>query len=112
VSSSSFKIHKNGSKRHEDERVYGENPGGCVFIPLLQEAWEETFYRRLGDMLSYKRDLPYSIIMGWLRCKLSFALLRSCIPCIQGSRSSKHHAIRDTMDIALACSEGCVPQQQ
>ena len=74
---------------------------------MAREA--QTFYKRLVDMLSRKRDLPYSSLMGWLRCKLSFAILRSAIMCIRGSRSSLHHPMRDATDIALACSEGHVP---
>ena len=35
------------------------------------EREAQTFYKRLADMLSLKRDMPYSSLMGWLRCKLS-----------------------------------------
>lgn len=109
-------------KRHEDEkkRVYGQRVLEIehgVFTPLVlsttggmgREA--KVFYKRLADMLSYKRDLPFSILMGWLRCKLSFAVLRSAVMCIRGSRSSRMHPIRDATDITLACSEGCVLEQ-
>ena len=44
------------------------------------------FYKRLANLLSAK--LSYGIMMGWLRCKLSFSLLRSAIMCIRGARSS------------------------
>ena len=109
-------------KRHEDEkkRVYGQRIleiEHAVLTPLVFSTTGgmgrecQTFYKRLADMLSCKRDLPYSSVMGWLRCKLSFAILRSAILCIRGSRSSRHRPIRDHTDIALACSEGCVPQQ-
>ncbi len=108
-------------KRHEDEkkRVYGQRIleiEHSVFTPLVFSTTGgmgrecQTFYKRLADMLSIKRDLPYSHVMGWLRCKLSFAILRSAVMCIRGSRSSRHHPIKDTTDITLACSEGCVPQ--
>ena len=63
------------------------------------EAWgsreAQTFYKRLADMLSNRREVPYSTLMGWLRCKLSFAILRSAVMCIRGSRSSWHHPIKD-----------------
>ena len=36
----------------------------------------------------------YSIIMGWLRCSLSFSLLRSAIQCVRGARSSIRHYIQ------------------
>ena len=46
------------------------------------------FYKRLTNLLSAKHSLSYGIVMGWLRCKLSFSLLRSAIMCIRGARSS------------------------
>ena len=48
------------------------------------------FYSRLASLLARKRHQPYSTTMGWLRCHLSFSLLRSSILCIRGSRSSRH----------------------
>ena len=82
-----------------------------MFTPLVfstssgmgREASE--FYKRLADRLSEKRDKPYCMTMGWLRCCLNFALLRSAILCIRGSRSSKHHPFQDT-NIELASKEG------
>ena len=104
-------------KKHEGEkkRTYGQ----CileiehgVFTPLVlstsggmgREA--QTFYKHL---VSLKRDVPYCSLMGWLRCKLSFATLRSAVMCIRGSRSSRHHAVRDSSDTVLVCAEGRVP---
>ena len=37
------------------------------------------FYKRLADLLSVKKSLDYSTVMSWLRCHLSFSLLRSAI---------------------------------
>ena len=75
-------------KRHKDEkkRVYGQrilDVEHGVFTPLIlsttggMEREAQTFYKRLADMLSNRREVPYSMLMGWLRCKLSFAILRS-----------------------------------
>ena len=36
-------------------------------------------YKRLASLLATKRKLPYSIVMGWLRCRLSFSLLSSAV---------------------------------
>ena len=46
------------------------------------------FYKKLANLLSAKHSLSYGIVMGLLRCKLSFSLLRSAIMCIRGARSS------------------------
>ena len=103
----------------DNKRAYGQRIREIehgVFTPLVfsttghggigREA--TTFYKRLADLISCKRDKPYSVIMGWLRCKLFFAAVRSSILCIRGSRSSFNHPIRD-FDITLASSEGGVP---
>ena len=72
-----------------------------VFTPLVLSATggmarEATaFHKRLADELSRKQDKQYSIVMGWIRCRLSFAILRSAILCIRGSRSSRHHPVRE-----------------
>lgn len=46
------------------------------------------FYKKLASLLSSKREQPYSITIAWLRCCISFSLLRSSIMCIRGARSS------------------------
>ena len=108
-------------KRHEDEKktTYGQRILEIehgVFTPLVMSTSggmgreAQTFYKRLADKLAQKKEMQYSILMGWLRCKISFAILRSAVMCIRGSRSSKNHPIKDNMDINLACSEGNVPQ--
>ena len=68
-----------------------------------------TFYKRLANMLAWKENKPYSVVISWLRCKLSFAAVRFAILCIRGTRSSIHKPRRDE-DIALATSEGNIPQ--
>jgi len=45
------------------------------------------------------------MIMGWLRCRLSFTLLRSAILCIRGSHSSFGRPVRED-NASLAVAEG------
>ena len=47
-----------------------------------------VFYKHLASLLSEKRNEHYAVVMGWIRCCLSFSLLRSAIRCRRGSRSS------------------------
>ena len=44
-----------------------------------------TFLNRLASQLAEKRDIPYTITMAWLRCRIVFSLLRSAILCLRGS---------------------------
>ena len=65
--------------------------------------------KRLGAMLAEKHDSPYSKIMGLLRCRLSFALLRSCVMCLRGARSSlRRPGHIDVAAADLANAEGLV----
>ena len=67
---------------------------------LAKEA--TNFYKRLASLLADKWDQPYSQTMNWLRCRISFALLRSAIQCIRGARSSRGHAILSPVDLVTA----------
>ena len=48
------------------------------------------FFKRLADILAEKKKICFSKMMFLIRCKISFALLRSSIRAIRGSRSLHH----------------------
>ena len=81
--SSAYRKHELLKKREYGQRVRDVERG--VFTPIVftttggmgREA--ATFYKRLADMIAGKQQKPYSTVMGWLRCRLSFATLRSAI---------------------------------
>ncbi len=68
------------------------------FTPLVFSATggmanEATaFYKRLASCLATKWDQSYSSTMSWLRCRLTFSLLRSAIQCIYTWYKIKHWA--------------------
>ena len=111
-STDAYRRHEQAKKREYGQRVREVERG--VFTPLVlstnggmgKEA--TTFYKRLADMIAHKRQQHYSVVMGWLRCRISFASLRSSVMCIRGSRSSFHRPINSS-DISLAATEGRVP---
>ena len=113
--SSAYRKHELMKKREYGQRVRDVEHG--VFTPIVftttggmgREA--ATFYKRLADMIAGKQQKPYSTVMGWLRCRLSFATLRSAIMCVRGSRSSRHRPIC-VPDITLATAEGHVPTSE
>ena len=65
----------------------------ATFTPLVLSTGRAatTFYKRLAAMVAEKRDVPYAVTLNWIRCRLSFALLRASIMSIRGARSSRHH---------------------
>ena len=46
-----------------------------------------TFYNRLAKKIAEKRELHQSIVINWIRTKTYFALLKSALPWLRGSRS-------------------------
>ena len=73
----------------------GAGPAGSVFL------------KHLGSKIAEKKDAPYSQTIGWLCCRLSFALLRANILCIRGSHSQKQADPRSCQP-DLAVAEGCI----
>ena len=67
---------------------------------------ETTVYKRLASMIASKNNKAYSKTIHWLRCRLSFSLLRSAIMCLRGSRSSLHRPETNIHNIYLALYEG------
>ena len=69
-----------------------------------------TVYKRPAAMIAEKNNKSYSKTIHWLRCRLSFSLLRSAITCLGGSRSALHQPARTLANtINLTCTEDRVP---
>jgi len=63
-----------------------------------------TFVSKLSDLISVKRDTSKSCVTNWLRTKISFALLKSCLLCFRGSRSLRRNII-NTNELICAASQ-------
>ena len=80
-------------RRSYEERITKIEQGS--FSPLVLSTsggmglTATTVYRRIAAMISEKKKQDYGQTMKWLRCRLSYALLRSSIMCIRGTRSRK-----------------------
>ena len=98
-------------KRHKHEQRIREVEMAS-FTPLVfstsggMSGCTNIFYKRLAYLFSLKK---YSNVMAWLRCHLSFSLIRSAIiACLRGARS--HHgcpANFGALDLALAEGQVC-----
>ena len=44
------------------------------------------YHSRLAELLSAKKQESYATTISWVRAKLSFAILRSALLCLRGSR--------------------------
>ena len=45
------------------------------------------FVKAVGWQLALKWETSYSQVVGWVRARLSFAILRASILCLRGSRT-------------------------
>ena len=88
-----YKTHENEKKRSYGQRI--RDVERASFTPLVFAstggmAKECTiFFKRLADILAEKKKIAFSKMMYLIRCKISFALLRSSICAVRSSRSSR-----------------------
>ena len=109
-----YRNHENTKKRAYDQRIREVEHGTfCPFVFSCTGGMGRAAvatYKRLAALVVGKRDQPYSQIMGWIRCRLSFSLLRAAVMCCRGARSSIGHAARlPKAPVDLISSEGHIP---
>ena len=69
------------------------------------------FVSTLANRLAEKRNSNYSLVMNWIRTKLSFALLISRILCVSGSRTLWMKTLKmDTVHIELSDSAATIKE--
>ena len=65
------------------------------FTPLVFSAsggmgpTARVLYKKLASMIATKHNKAYSKTLNWMRCRISFSLLRSAVMCLRGSCSSR-----------------------
>ena len=85
-----YKQHETQKRNEYSQRVREVERG--TFTPLVlttsggMARETTTVYKRLASLLADKRREPYATVMGWVRCALSFCLLRSAIMCVRDIR--------------------------
>ncbi|CAH3194828.1 unnamed protein product, partial [Porites evermanni] len=47
------------------------------------------YHSRLAELLSAKKQESYTTTISWVRAKVSFAILRSALLCVRGSRTPR-----------------------
>jgi len=89
------------------------------FTPLVFSAsggmgpTARVFYRKLASMIAIKHRKAYSKTLNWMRCRITFSLLRSAVMCLRGSCSSRGRPALPMVgegDIEIALIEGRVGQ--
>ena len=89
--------HEQEKRRHYEQRV--REVDNSTFTPLVFAAAggmgraATATRQRLAGLLSEKWNTPYSVVMNWLRCRFTFALLRASIMCLRGTRSRRQQQL-------------------
>ena len=103
---------REGKKRAYNERILNIEHGS--FTPLvfsIQGGMSrecQVFYKRLSQLIAEKRDEPLSHMTNWIRTKHSFALLRSTLLCLRGSRtpwSYHENDISENVSVSLKIAQ-------
>ena len=96
-------------KRSYNERVLQVENG--TFTPLVFSVFggmgEEckVFFKRLSSMISEKRNENLASVSSWIRTRTSFALLRSALMCLRGSRHRYYRCNIAETDMELELKE-------
>ena len=83
--------HEKEKKRTYEQRI--QHAGHAPFVPAVfstsggMSKCASALYKRIACLLSAKFTERYSAVIAHIRCRLSFALLRSCTMCLCGARS-------------------------
>ena len=76
-------------KRSYSQRVNKVDNGSFTPLVFLGGMSKEcrALFDRLACKIADKRSWSYSLTVNWIRTRLNFHLLRSCLLCLWGSRS-------------------------
>jgi hypothetical protein len=58
--------------------------------------------KRIAEKLSEKQSINMSVVSGWLRCRLSFALLRTTILCVRGTRRKRYNSHENNIELSVS----------
>ena len=85
-----YKKHENEKKRQYAERVMEIEQG--AFTPRVfttTGGMADEYHSRRAEHIANKKGEIYSSAIFWIRDKVSFAIIRSTILCLRGSRSRR-----------------------
>ena len=96
-------------KRQYNSRVTEIEQG--TFTPLVFTTTEGIaheclrYHSRLAELSSAKKQDSYATTISWVRAKVSFAILRSALLCLRGSRTPRRRNL-DVKDRDLEIEKG------
>ena len=109
-----YKIHENEKKRLYARRVLEIEQG--TFTPLVFTTTGDMgkecmrYHSRLAELLAIKKGEDYATTISWIRARTSFALLRSALTCLRGSRARKIMYDTKNIDFSIENAESAISQ--
>ena len=100
-----YKQHESEKKKKYTKRVLEVEQG--TFTPLVFSTTGgmgpecKVYHKHLAELLSSKKGESYSTTMTWLRAKVSFALLRSALLCLRGTRVKRRTYDINNVDFSV-----------
>jgi hypothetical protein len=88
-----FRMAERSKIREYRERIRNVEHGD--FTPLVftcaggMAPQSHFVLKQLAEKLSKKQNIQASVVSGWLRCRISFALLRTTLLCVRATRRKK-----------------------
>ena len=107
--SQAYVTNEKEKKRGYNERVLQVENG--TFTALLFSVHGgmgrecKVFYKRLSSLISEKRNENFAFVSSWIRTRISFALLRSALVCLRGSRNRYFRENIADVDMELDIAE-------
>ena len=105
VPAEAYRAQEQHKRRVYEQRVTDVEHG--TFVPLIFRSTggaspaAHAFIKRVCQLLQHKKNIQYSEAMANVRTRLSFALQRSALVCLRGSRRVKRK-LKDTTESILA----------
>ena len=88
-----YKQHETEKKRQYASRILEVEQ--ATFTPLVfstvggMAAECKRYHSRLAELLATKKGERYATTMSWIMARMAFALLRSALLCLRGSRAKR-----------------------
>ena len=107
-----YRINENEKKRLYSKRVTHIEHGTftlLVFTTTGAMGKECLMYHsRLAQLIAIKKREQYAKTISWIRTRTSFALLRSALVCLRGSRTRRVPCDIKNVDIDVEVVEGAI----
>ena len=108
-----YRIHENDKKRLYSRRVLDVEQGS--FTPLVFTTTGgmgrecQRYHCRLAELIGAKKGEQYAQTISWIRARISFALLRSALVCLRGTRVKRRTPFNiNNCDMDIIAAEGAI----